>query len=126
MPSADAEGSLRVLEACVTDPLKVVVGGLAYFDLGPQDFLTQKLRATLLGFLLRLSGDGRVQALSDLAAHAPGRGVASLFHGAGKIRSVLCCVRPERELREIRALGREESRANHGEADQRRGSKTSP
>jgi hypothetical protein len=38
MPSADAEGSLRVLEACVTDPLKVVVGGLAYFDLGPQDF----------------------------------------------------------------------------------------
>jgi hypothetical protein len=31
MPSADPDGALRVLEACVADPLKVVVGGLAYF-----------------------------------------------------------------------------------------------
>ena len=84
MPSADAEGSLRVLEACVADPLKVVVGGLAYFDLGPQDFLTQKLRATLLGFLLRLSGDGRVQALSDLAAHAPVEALPLYFMALGK------------------------------------------
>ena len=99
MPSADPEGSLRVLEACVADPLKVVVGGLAYFDLGPQDFLTLKLRATLLGFLLRLSGDGRVQALTRSGSPCAGRGVASLFHGAGKICSVLRCARLGRERR---------------------------
>jgi hypothetical protein len=84
MPSADAEASLRVLEACVADPLKVVVGGLAHFDLGPQDFLTLKLRATLLGFLLRLPGDGRVQALSDLAAHAPVEALPLYFMALGK------------------------------------------
>jgi hypothetical protein len=84
MPSADAEGSLRVLEACVPDPLKVVVGGLACFDLGPQGFLTPRLRATLLGFLLRLSGDARVQAVSDLAAHAPVEALPLYFMALGK------------------------------------------
>jgi hypothetical protein len=84
MPSADAEGSLRVLEACVPDLLKVVVGGLACFDLGPQDFLTPRLRATLLGFLLRLSGDDRVQALCDLVAHAPVEALPLYFMALGK------------------------------------------
>jgi hypothetical protein len=84
MPSADPDGALRVLEACVADPLKVVVGGLAYFDLGPRGFLTLKLRATLLGFLLRLSGDGRVQALTDLAAHAPVEALPLYFMALGK------------------------------------------
>ena len=31
-PSTDPDGALRVLEACVADPLKVVVGGLAYLE----------------------------------------------------------------------------------------------
>ena len=73
-----------MLEACVADPLKVIVGGLACFDLGPQDFLTPRLRATLLGFLLRLSGDGRVQALCDLAAHAPAEALPLYFMALGK------------------------------------------
>jgi hypothetical protein len=84
MPSADPDASLRLLEACVGDPLRVVIDGLASFDLGPQHFLTLKLRATLLGFLLRLSGDGRVQALTDLAANAPVEALSLYFIALGK------------------------------------------
>ena len=126
MPSADAEGSLRVLEACVADPLKVVVGGLAYFDLGPQDSLTLKLRATLLGFLLRLSGDARVQALSDLVAHAPVEALPLYFMALGKFIPTSAAPGPGENAVRYERWGDEEFGWHHGAASQRRGSKTGP
>jgi len=98
MPSVDAEGSLRLLEACVGDPLRVIIGGLAYFDLGPQRFLTLKLRATLLGFLLRSPGDSRVQALTDLAAHAPVEALPLYFMALGKFVPSSAALDPAKKI----------------------------
>ncbi|HEY5705071.1 MAG TPA: Ig-like domain-containing protein [Terrimicrobiaceae bacterium] len=84
-PATDLEGSLRVLSACVTNPLRVVTGGLAYLDTGPRESRMSKIRMTLLTFLLRLPGDGRVQALANLASHAPDETLKLYFLALGKL-----------------------------------------
>lgn len=82
--SGEVGGALRVLSACVRDPEKVVVGGLAAIDLGPKDYLIESRRATLLALLLCLPGDARVETLTKLAALAPPEALLMYFRTIGK------------------------------------------
>lgn len=81
-------GSVRVLSACLPDPETVVVGGLACVDLGRRDYLNDSRRGPLLGLLLSLPGDGRVEMLTRLAALAPHQAVPMYF------RALARCVAP--------------------------------
>ena len=86
-PSADPEPSLRILETCVADPLKPVVGYLAALDLHPRGFSKRMRQATLLGFLLRLPGDDRVRLLTELASSARFESLPLYFAAIGKFIS---------------------------------------
>ena len=85
--SADIEAALRVLEACVPDPLQAVAGCLASLDSNPRRFWTSNRRLTLLSFLLRLPGDERIRLLTDLARHAPVDSLPLYFSALGKFTS---------------------------------------
>lgn len=87
MPSADLEPSLRVLKACVADPLQPIVGFLATLDLDPRGFSNRTRRATLLSFLLQLPGDDRVRLLTELASRAPIEALSVYFAAMGKLIS---------------------------------------
>ena len=84
-PSGEVGGALRVLSACVPDPEKVVIGGLAAIDLGPKNYRIESRRATLLALLLCLPGDARVETLTRLAALAPPEALPMYFRTLGKI-----------------------------------------
>lgn len=84
-PSGEVGGALRVLSACVPDPEKVVIGGLAAIDLGPKDYRIESRRATLLALLLCLpGGDARVETLTKLVALAPPEALPMYFRALGK------------------------------------------
>ena len=85
--SADLEAALRVLEACVPDPLQTVAGGLASLDRDPRGFCNSKRRTTLLSFFLQLPGDDRVRLLTNLARHAPVDALPLYFTAFGKFTS---------------------------------------
>jgi hypothetical protein len=84
-PTGDIGGALRVLSACVPDPEKVVVGGLAFIDLSPNDYRIESRRATFLALLLTMPGDDRVETMTRLAALAPQEALPVYFRALGKL-----------------------------------------
>ena len=86
-PSLEVEATLRVLQACVPDPLQAVAGGLASLDRNPRSFWNPKRRTTLLSFLLRMPGDDRIRLLTELARHAPVDALPLYFAALGKFIS---------------------------------------
>ena len=84
-PSGEIGGALRVLSACVPDPDKVVIGGLAAIDLSPKDYRIEARRAALLALLLTMPGDGRVKTMTRLAALAPPDALTVYFRALGKL-----------------------------------------
>ena len=83
-PGGGSGGALRVLSVSVPDPEKIVVGGLALTDLGPEEYRTGSRRASLLALLLCLPGDRRVETLTRLASLAPPDALPIYFRALAK------------------------------------------
>ncbi len=72
-------GAAHVLSACVSDPVKLLVGGLAYADCERQTFWMEGRTLPLLGLLLADRGDDRVDLLIGLASAAPPEALSRYF-----------------------------------------------